>query len=211
MAEKRLKGVPASGGIAIGPAYLYQPQGLNVPRRSLKAEEVEGEVDRFHEARKKTRAQISKLAEVMKAKLGEEHAGIFRAHEMVLEDPLFLETIPDSIRKRRLNCEHLVSEALDRFKSILISIDDPYFRERGADIQDVADRVLRNLTGEPRDRLRGLDREVIVIAHDVTPSDTADMAPERVKGFSTEVGGARPMWQSWPVPWAFLPWLGRWA
>lgn len=189
MAEKIFNGVPASGGIAIGPAYLYHPLGISFARRSLKAEEVPDELKRFREALDKTRDQISELEEKMKEKLGEEHAAIFQAHQVVLDDPLFVEEIPDAIQKRRLNAEHLLYEALEKFQTLIATIDDAYFRERGGDIQDVGDRVLRNLTGGDKDQFKKLDREVIIIAADLAPSDTANLPPDRVKGFSTDVGG----------------------
>ncbi|HXL72505.1 MAG TPA: phosphoenolpyruvate-utilizing N-terminal domain-containing protein, partial [bacterium] len=93
MSEKIFHGVPASGGIAIGPAYLYHSQGLTVSRRILKPEEIEQELKRFQEALAKTRAQIRELEDRAKEKLGEEHASIFSAHQVLLDDPLFTEDV----------------------------------------------------------------------------------------------------------------------
>jgi phosphotransferase system enzyme I (PtsI) len=189
MAEKIYNGIPASGGIAIGPAFLYHPQGLSSLRRNLRAEEIKAEVDRYREAMAKTRTQISELEGKMKAKLGEEHAAIFQAHQVVLDDPLFMEEIPQSIQTRRLNAEFLLSEALEKFKTVMASLDDSYFRERGGDIQDVGNRLIKNLTGVEKDQLKKLDREVVVIANDLSPSDTVTMQTDTVKGFCTDVGG----------------------
>ena len=189
MAEKVYNGIPVSGGIAIGPAYLYHPQGLSAPRRSLRSEEVQKEIDRYREALLKTRLQIGEIEGKMKEKLGEEHAAIFQAHQVVLDDPLFNEEIPGAIRSRCLNAEHLLNEALEKFQSIMASLDDSYFRERGGDIQDVGNRVLKNLTGGERDQLKKLDRQVVLIAVDLSPSDTVTLSPETVKGFCTDVGG----------------------
>jgi phosphotransferase system enzyme I (PtsI) len=189
VAEKIYNGIPASGGIAIGPAFLYHPQGLSAPRRNLRAEEIKAELERYQESLKKTRVQISELEEKMKAKLGEEHAAIFQAHQVVLDDPLFMEEIPQSIQTRRLNAEFLLFEALEKFKTVMASLDDSYFRERGGDIQDVGNRLVKNLTGAERDQLKKLDREVIVIANDLAPSDTVSMQTGTVKGFCTDVGG----------------------
>ncbi len=189
MAEKIFNGIAASGGIAIGPAYLYHPVGFTIPRRSLRAEEVDQELSRYQKALKLTREQILELEGRMKEKLGEEHSAIFQAHQIVLDDPLFLEEIPDAILKRRLNAEHLLIEALEKFQRVIASVEDSFFRERGGDIQDVADRVLKNLTGNEKNLLGQLDHEVIVLASDLTPSDTATLPPDRVKGFCTEIGG----------------------
>jgi phosphoenolpyruvate-protein phosphotransferase (PTS system enzyme I) len=189
LAEKILNGVAASGGIAIGPAYLYRPEGLSAPRRNLKKDEAKGELARYHEALKKTRAQISEIEKKMKDKLGKEHAAIFQAHQVVLDDPLFGEEIPKAIEARNLNAEYLLAEALEKFQSAIAALDDEYFKERGGDIRDVGDRVLKNLTGGEKDQLRKLDKEVILIAPDLSPSDTVTMSPDTVKGFCTDVGG----------------------
>jgi phosphotransferase system enzyme I (PtsI) len=187
--EKIFQGVAASGGIGIGPVYLYHPQGFSAPRRNLRPEEVETEKTRYREALAKTKAQIVELETRMQEKLGDEHVAIFQAHQVVLEDPLFLDEIPEAISKRRLNAEHLVEEGLDKFKSLIASLEDPFFRERGVDIQDVGQRLLKNLTGTEKDQLKKLDREVVVVAPDLAPSDTVTMPPDMVKGFCTDVGG----------------------
>jgi phosphotransferase system enzyme I (PtsI) len=189
LAEKTFQGVAASGGIGIGPAYLYHPQGFSAPRRTLRPEEVDAEVTRYHEALRKTKDQILELETRMQEKLGDEHVAIFQAHQVVLEDPLFQEEVPDAISKRRLNAEHLVSEGLEKFKTLIATLEDPYFRERGVDIQDVGERLLKNLVGTDKDQLKKLDREVVVVAPDLAPSDTVTMPTDRVKGFCTDVGG----------------------
>jgi len=189
LGEKIYNGIPASGGIAIGPALLYHPQGLAAPRRILRAEETKGEVERYQQAMAKTRAQIADLETKMKDKLGEEHAAIFQAHQVVLDDPLFMEEIPQAVQTRRLNAEFLLQEALEKFKAVMATLDDSYFRERGGDIQDVGNRLIKNLTGAEKDVLRKLDREVIIIAVDLAPSDTVNMPTDTIKGFCTDIGG----------------------
>ena len=189
MSEKIFNGVPASGGIAIGPAYVYHPEGFSVSRRNLKTEEVKDELDRYQAALKKTRAQISEMEEKMKEKLGREHAAIFQAHQVVLDDPLFMEEIPGAIQSRRLNAEFLLNEALEKFKAVMESLEDGYFRERGGDIQDVSSRLMRNLDGREKDELKKLDREVILITNDLKPSDTVTMSTDIIKAFCTDVGG----------------------
>ena len=189
MAEKIFQGVAASGGIGIGPVYLYNPHGFSAPRRTLRPEEVEVEIARYREALRKTKTQILELETRMQEKLGDEHVAIFQAHQVVLEDPLFLEEIPNAVSKRRLNAEHLVVEGLEKFKTLIASLEDPYFRERGVDIQDVGERLLKNLTGTEKELFKKLDREVVVVAPDLAPSDTVTMPTDKVKGFCTDVGG----------------------
>ncbi len=189
MTEKVFNGIAAAGGIAIGPAYLYHPQGFSVSRRNLRSEELSGELERYQSSLKKTRAQIAEMEEKMQEKLGKEHAAIFQAHQVVLDDPLFMEEIPNSIQTRRLNAEFLLVEALDKFKAVMESLEDGYFRERGGDIQDVSNRLLRNLAGGEKDDLKKLDREVVLVAVDLAPSDTVSMSTDTVKGFCTDIGG----------------------
>jgi phosphotransferase system enzyme I (PtsI) len=189
LTEKVFHGVPAAGGIEIGPAYLYNPQGLSASRRALKPGEVEAESARFKQAIVKTRAQIADLEAKAKQKLGEEHASIFHAHQILLDDPLFMEEILQAIAERHLNAEFILHEALEKFKSAMASLNDEYFRERGGDIQDVGTRVMRNLMGDEKDQLKKLKHEVILIAKDLTPSDTVTMSTETIKAFCTDAGG----------------------
>jgi phosphotransferase system enzyme I (PtsI) len=108
---------------------------------------------------------------------------------LVLEDPLFAQEIPEAIVSRRLNAEFLLNEGLGKFRAILAGLEDPYFRERGGDVEDVGHRVLKNLTGSEKDPLKELDREVVLVAPDLSPSDTVGLDPKTVKGFATDIGG----------------------
>jgi len=187
--EKILQGIPASGGIAIGPAFLYRPTGVASTRRTLRADEVEEETNRYLDALALTRQQIKEIEDKVQKELGDEHAAIFQAHQLVLDDPLFIEEIPKAIETRRLNAEFLLSEGLGRFKAILAQLEDPYFRERGGDVEDVGNRVMKNLTGAAKDPLKEIDREVVLVAADLSPSDTVSLSPATVKGFATDIGG----------------------
>jgi phosphoenolpyruvate-protein phosphotransferase (PTS system enzyme I) len=189
LSEKVLNGIPATGGIAIGPAHIYHPEGFTTARRNLKIEEVEAEIKGYRTALEKTRAQIFELEGKMKEKLGEEHAAIFHAHQVVLDDPLFTTEIPLAIQARHLNAEFLLHESIQKFQTVLDSIEDSYFRERGVDIQDVVNRLIKNLTGREKDELNKLEREVILVAEDLSPSDTVNMPTEFIKGFCTDIGG----------------------
>jgi phosphotransferase system enzyme I (PtsI) len=190
LSEKIFYGVAAAGGIEIGPAYLYHAQGLTASRRLIKPEEVNTELARYQEALAKTRAQIVELEGRAKEKLGEEHASIFGAHQILLDDPLFTEEVPQTISKELMNAEFLLHESLEKFKTIMASLNDEYFRDRGGDIRDVGNRVLRNLMGKgEKEQLKNLGREVILVANDLTPSDTVTLSTETIKAFCTDVGG----------------------
>ncbi len=190
MSEKMFHGVPASGGIEIGPAYLYRSQGMTSLRRELRPEEVPAELKRYEEALVKTRRQIVELQGRAKQKIGDDHASIFGAHQVLLDDPLFTEEVAQTISAQLLNAEYVLHEALGKFKTIMASLDDEYFRERGGDIQDVGNRVLRNLMGKgEKEDLKKLGREVILIANDLSPSDTVTLSTDVIKAFCTDVGG----------------------
>jgi phosphotransferase system enzyme I (PtsI) len=188
--EKIFYGVPASGGIEIGPAYLYYAQGLTIPRRLLKPEEIDPELKRFQAALTKTRDQIKELEERAKQKLGEEHASIFSAHQVLLDDPLFTEDVARAVSADHVNSEFVLHEALENFKTVMASLNDEYFRERSGDIRDVGNRVLRNLLGKgDKEQLKKLGKEIILVANDLTPSDMVNLPTETIKAFCTDVGG----------------------
>ena len=190
MPEKIFYGVPASGGIEIGPAYLYYAQGLTIPRRLLKPEEIDPELKRFQAALTKTRDQIKELEERAKQKLGEEHASIFSAHQVLLDDPLFTEDVARAVSADHVNSEFVLHEALENFKTVMASLNDEYFRERSGDIRDVGNRVLRNLLGKgDKEQLKKLGKEIILVANDLTPSDMVNLPTETIKAFCTDVGG----------------------
>jgi phosphotransferase system enzyme I (PtsI) len=167
VAEKVLQGIPASGGIAIGPGVSLPSHGDRPRAEASVAEEVALEVARYQEASPRPAPNPVEIESKVQKELGDEHAAIFQAHQIVLDDPLFVEEIPASIESRRLNAEFLLSEGLGRFKTILEGLEDPYFRERGGDVEDVGNRVLKNLAGVEKDPLKELDREVILVAVDL--------------------------------------------
>jgi len=187
--EQILPGVAASSGIAIGPAFIYHRPGFTIVRRNIQTNEVAVEIQRYLRAIDRTREQIQELARKVHVELGDEHAAIFQAHIVLLDDPIFTAEIPQAIDQRRLNVEFLLNEAIEKFKSVFANLDDAYFRERGGDFQDVGERILKNLTGDERDVLRQLDRPVVLIAEDLSPSDTVSLSPETIRGFATDTGG----------------------
>lgn len=189
MAEKIFKGIGASAGVAVGPAFLFNRMGFSVLRRVLRAEEVDEELERYWRALEATRLQLDGLVLKAKNELGEEHASIFKAHQMVLDDPIFVEEIPQAVRDRRLNVEFLLKEALGRFKSVFENMEDSYFRDRQADVDDVGNRVLKNLLGQGRDHLKELDRPVVIVAENIAPSDTVSLSPQTALGLVVDVGG----------------------
>jgi len=184
---KSLQGVVVSPGIAIGQAYVYEPE---VPVAVLlKVDDVEQEMTRFHQALEVAKAQIESVQSEAVAEVGEETAAIFTAHAMFLEDPELLGQITGRIEADGINAEFAVQETIESYAAVFASMEDEYMRARGADIKDVGQRLLRVLMGKAEVPLSELSSPVIVIAHDLTPSDTARMNKAMVLGFATETGG----------------------
>jgi len=182
-----LQGIPASEGIAIGPAFLYAVQELIVPIRSASQPNVE--IARFYSASEQARLELINLRKsVAERPNGEELAAIFDAHQSMLEDPLLIEKVNTKIASGII-VEQAVAESTRELADMLASMQDELFAARAADVQDVGNRVLRILLGQPDTALNNLQIPSIIIAQDLTPSDTSRLDPELVLGFCTAFGG----------------------
>ena len=181
------KGTGASPGIAIGKALVLEHSEINIERKTI--ENVEAEVEKLQAAIEKSRLELEQVKERAKVELGEHEAEIFEAHLLVLADPELVDQTIAKIRDEKVNAEFALNEIKDMFVSIFESMDNEYMRERAADIKDVTNRVLRHILGIKVVDLSALSEEVILIAHDLTPSDTATMNKKMVLGFLTDIGG----------------------
>lgn len=183
------RGIAASPGVVIGKVFCLGKEDFGIRRRLISPEEIPREVSRFKGVLDQTKNEVLKIKEEVAQKLSPEEARIFDAHLLILDDPYLREVIINKLTKRRVCLEyaikHTVSDIVDKFTSI----GDKYLKSRAGDIRDVGRRLLGNLLGRQRDALARLKEEVIVIAHDLSPSDTAQMHKERVIGFATDIGG----------------------
>jgi len=184
-----IKGVGVSPGISIGKAFLLDRRKIKVEKFTIAAESVDKEVDRFIEALQKSRDQLLQVKEKLTQDLGDEgHAHIVDVHILILEDEMLINEAIKIVREERVNAEWALRKVLSRFANIFDQIEDPYVKERKSDIAHVGDRILHNLVGEKMKSLDGFDEDVIVIAHDLSPADTAQMHRGRVIGFATDLG-----------------------
>ena len=186
----RLTGIGASPGVAMGPAVVLESRQLVVTRRHLRPERVEAEIGRFRQTLLESRQELEKVRVKVEKKMGEKFSHLFDAHILILEDRLFADGTESMIRQDKVNAEwalrSVVRELLDQFSAI----DDPYLNERGGDLEDVYRRVLGHLTGDrSRTDLSSMREDAIIVAHTLTPSDTAALNTQRVVGFVTEIGG----------------------
>jgi len=184
-----IKGIPASPGVAIGKAFIYDKQYCWVDERDLSPEEVEGEVERFLDSIRETREELGVTYRKIREELGEEYARIFDSHLMMIEDRSFIDQIISEIRQERKNSEYIFSRVLGKFIRTLSNAEDSRLRERTADFLDIEHRVLTKLCGQESPTLEHLPSEVIVVARDLSPSDTAHMDRRHVLGVVTDIGG----------------------
>ena len=182
---KILKGIPASPGVAVGKAYVYAKE-FTIVERKVKKSEVKGELKKFRIALERSKKQILEIKEKTLREIGEKEANIFQAQLLMLEDPMFVNEVENKIRCGK-NAEAAVNEVVENLVSTFSAIKDEYLKERALDIQDIGERVIKNLLGY--DGSPELTQRVVVIAKNLTPSDTVCMNIKRVLGFATEVGG----------------------
>ncbi|MDO4431934.1 MAG: phosphoenolpyruvate--protein phosphotransferase [Aerococcaceae bacterium] len=184
----RLTGIAASDGIAIAPAYLLTEPDLSFERKTV--EDSASEIARLDRAIEQATTEITAIRDIALASLGEHEAQVFEAHLLVVADPELTGQIKMTIESNKVNAEAALKEVSDMFISIFAGMEDnPYMQERAADIKDVSERVLAALLGVKLPSPATISEEVIVIAHDLTPSDTAQLNKKFVRAFATNIGG----------------------
>ena len=190
MNEMILKGIAAAPGIAAGFAFILGKQDFIVPPRAIMEKEIPIEIARFEEALIKTREEILSIQKKMNADFNGLPAQIFDAHLLVLEDRTFIEEVIKRIKGEKLSAEYIFFEVLKKYMKIFSNIEDEYLRERVGDINDVGRRVLKNLMDENKlHELDHLTEELIIVSHDLSPSETASMYNKNILAFVTDIGG----------------------
>jgi len=184
-----LKGIPASSGISIGPVHILGREEISVSKRSISEADIAGEIVRFEEALIQTHKELIALQKKVSAELNQEQAQIFDAHLLVLEDRMLIEEVISRVKKEKVNVEYIFHEVIKKYINVFSRMEDEYLRERIADINDVSKRVMRILCGKKKKSLSDFQEPVIVVAHDLSPSDTAAMHRKNIIGFVTDVGG----------------------
>ena len=183
------KGIGVSPGIAIGRAVIVEKRVASVYRVPIREEEVAAEITRFLEALEKTRDELHDLKIKVSRSMGDEYASIFEAHAMIVGDASFADKVTQKIELEQVNAEWALAEVQEELQARFASFDDDYLRERVADVKDVAERVLVNLMGIAHHDLSEIEHDVVIIADDLTPSDTVHFNRRPIVGFATEVGG----------------------
>jgi phosphotransferase system enzyme I (PtsI) len=186
--EIRFEGVGVSPGTAHGKVHVVRDDLDDVPRYRIAASQIADEIGRFEAALIQTRMQILEMQQRIAESIGAKDAAIFDAHLLVVEDRTLIDEVLRKLETDLCNVEWIFQEVATRYAETLNKIDDPYLRERALDIQDVTKRVIRNLQGKAPKAFLGLSEPHILIAHNLTPSDTASMKREHVFGIATDLG-----------------------
>ncbi|MBK4211336.1 phosphoenolpyruvate--protein phosphotransferase [Bacillus safensis] len=184
---QQLKGIGASAGVAIAKAYRLEEPDLTVHQKDIN--DPETEVKRFEEAIHVSKQELEAIKEHALKELGQDKADIFSAHLLVLSDPELLSPVKDKIKSDKVNAEFALKETATMFVTMFEAMDNEYMKERAADIRDVTKRVTGHLLGVDIPNPSMISEEVIIIAEDLTPSDTAQLNRQFVKGFATDIGG----------------------
>ena len=184
-----LEGLGVSPGVAIGRAVCIESEALEVYRFSLPADTVEAEIDRLREATEQARAELLTTRGKAEEEMGEELAAIFDAQALLLSDKALLSRVEKRIRDERVNAEWAVHKEAEELTKQFEGLEDEYFRARGDDLRDVARHLLRALQGVAHHELAEMGDAVIIVAHDITPSEAVRLARQHVVAFALETGG----------------------
>jgi phosphotransferase system enzyme I (PtsI) len=183
------RGIPVSPGVAIGPALVLDTEGFRIPQRFLESTTPEEEVGRLRQALAAAADEAREQQRTVSDKVGRQYGAIFGAHALLLEDPTLVREVEALIREQGHAAEYAVSRVIRRYAKALENLDRGHFSARSADLFDIEKSLLRNLLGQRREQLQHLKQPVVVLAHDLTPSETASLDPHMVHAFATEAGG----------------------
>lgn len=184
-----ISGIPASPGIVFGKALVLKEEKIIIDNQKISEDQIDAEIARFYEGRTAAVAQLSSIRDRALQSLGEDKAAIFEGHLMILEDEELEEEIIGYIRSNKANAAAAASKIIDQQVEMLSEIDDEYLKERAGDIRDIGNRLLKNILGMHIVDLGEINEEAILVAYDLTPSETAQLNLDKVLGFITDIGG----------------------
>lgn len=183
-----IKGIAASPGIEIGKAHVIKPQEVVINTASITKEAVDEEIKKLEEAICASKLQLEQIKQKTEKELSQDKAEIFDAHLMILEDPVFLDEIKSKIKTELITADNATAQVVKKYIETFEDMKNAYMKERSVDIKDVGSRIIRNVLGVTADSF-SFTEKVIIIAKDLTPSDTAQMDKDKVLAFATDMGG----------------------
>jgi phosphotransferase system enzyme I (PtsI) len=187
--ELCLRGVAASDGIAIGPAFVLEDEDVAVPRWEVPKDRVKSEVARFRYALGRTKDEMQAMHNKAMKAFGKSHAKLMDAYLLILNDPFLNKDVIRIIELERVNAEFALTQVIDGTIKVMENFEDEYFRDRKYDIMDVGHKILRHLMGHEKKTLHSITEPSIVIAHNLTPTDTMNLREHYAVGFATNIGG----------------------
>ena len=185
----RIQGISGSRGVAVGNVYRYIQEEIVIPDYTVAEDGVEEEIGKFAAAMAATLKQLDTIRQKALDEMGPEEAAIFEAHMQIAQDPSLSDGIKSLVESSHTNVVAATAQTIETFANIFLGMEDPYMRERGADIKDIGDRLMRNMLGMNPRGLSHISGEVILVAQDLAPSDTASLDKNVVKGIVTAAGG----------------------
>ena len=185
----RIQGISGSRGVAVGNVYRYIQEEIVIPDYTVAEDKVEEEIGKFAAAMAATLKQLDTIRQKALDEMGPEEAAIFEAHMQIAQDPSLSDGIKSLVESSHTNVVAATAQTIETFANIFLGMEDPYMRERGADIKDIGDRLMRNMLGMNPRGLSHISGEVILVAQDLAPSDTASLDKNVVKGIVTAAGG----------------------
>ena len=185
----RIQGISGSRGVAVGNVYRYIQEEIVIPDYTVADDMVEEEIGKFAAAMAATLKQLDTIRQKALDEMGPEEAAIFEAHMQIAQDPSLSDGIKSLVESSHTNVVAATAQTIETFANIFLGMEDPYMRERGADIKDIGDRLMRNMLGMNPRGLSHISGEVILVAQDLAPSDTASLDKNVVKGIVTAAGG----------------------
>ncbi len=184
-----VKGISASPGIAIGPAYIVKPDNTVIEKRRIPSTNTVWELRRFEEAVEKSMADLDASEAQVKSLLGSKYSKVINAHKLILKDPLLISAVKNKITNEQLSAEYALSVCVKEITSRFENLKEELFRERKYDLADVAKRLFENLTKKKQNKFSAIKEPSIIIAHNLFPSDTINLKSKNVLGFATDIGG----------------------
>lgn len=180
------KGIAASKGYSIGKVFLKEDKKIKIETKNIT--DIDKEISRFKKALQDSKSQLEKIKNKAEKEIGSDKAAVFDSHIMLLDDPEFAGSIENKIKDEHVNSEKALSDIVEVYMSTFAAIEDEYLRERGEDVKDVGKRILANLTGN-LSGFSNMSENTVIVAHDLTPSDTAQLDKEKIIAFLTDTGG----------------------
>lgn len=184
-----LRGVAASDGIAIGPAFILEDEDVAIPRWEVPKDRVKSEVARFRYALARTKEEMMAIHNKAIKVFGKAHTKLMDAYLLILNDPFLNKDVLKIIETDRVNAEYALTQVLDRTIKVMEAFEDEYFRDRKYDILDVGHKILRHLLGHEKKTLQSIAEPSVIVAHNLTPTETMNLKENLALGFATNIGG----------------------